>query len=227
MVIEFTHNDSEEFVEDVCACREYLAKIKDLVNEIEMMLGNLVFANSKIGEQQKRISFLEDRLVTIRSSINLTKYRRNDTIEKRKELKRFDFKARRKNKKELAEIDEILADLKASYSRAKEEIKNLSETILQKTAQKQYDALRKNMFLTIRDLSVVVKDYRLFRNEFVREYQMYIPEVNLCDIISTTPEGEIKVFPKEVPFVSTLYIPRPCLTTPEEIDGVEYEVEYF
>ena len=225
MVIELKHTDTEAYIEDVFACRQQLAAIRDLVKQIDTALCNISYTAHTIKEQQGRINILENRLVTIRSSINLTNYRKEDALERRKNIKRFDFKAKKKSKYELAQIDETLEDLRTCQERTRAEIDSLTQEILNNTAKKRHESLRRNMFLTIRELSVAVSEYRHFRADFFNEYQIKLPEVNLCDIISTTPEGNIQVYPKEIPFVSTLYKPQPHLHVTEEIDGVQYEVE--
>lgn len=227
MVIEFGFNPDEEYVNDILEAKGFLVEMGQLVRKIASDLESLEKTKAEIDEQKRRINMLQDKLATIKWTTTTTQHRLREAWARKKAIKKLNFKEKAHNRQEIYDIVNQLDDLNDMQTRTISELSHLTSVPHTKIRNRKLALIKQDMFSTIRNLASTVGEYRAYRQGIEKIHGISLPRVDLCQIISTTPEGEIELHEKEVPELNVFFTPEGVLRYPVEIDGIQYEVEHI
>lgn len=223
MYVQINSSTPQVYLDDVEVARGYLHEIKSAFADVKDCVEDLEIARESAIKRGEEIEKLKAKITVSISSINMWKYEEYVLQKKLAGLSRFDFKAKKKVKKQLEDIKEYLSDLSEIRERSSVRLLSLDRNWQNKAEEKEAENVKRKLYGKVKHFGEAVNEYRQFRSLFAREYGEYLPEVNMSDFVQVS-NGEVSVVGKEIPFVSVLYYDCP-IKTDVTIEDREYTAE--
>lgn len=223
MYVQINASTPQLYIDDIEVARDYLHEIKSAFEDVKDCIDDLESTRRSVIKRDEEIEELKAKITASISSTNMWRYDEYLLQKQLEGLSRFDFKAKKKIKRQLDDIQEYLSDLSTVRENSKIQLLALDRNWQNKTEEKEAETIKRELYGKVKKFGEAVNEYRQFRSLFVREHGEHLPEVNMSDFVQVS-NGEVSVIGKDIPFVSVSYYGHP-MRTDTIFEGEECSVE--